>query len=364
MCVKIHVWIYSGTLDSNLTPRDWFLMSLFPYLELLSPKVTNHPQSVCSILVYTKSSFRISNSFSCKEKIYQLKYNICVQFLLSLVYTVSKGVGAPWGAVMCEWGLRLPCHCGGKSLRRIKTETCFSHNQIIYLYSQFTSLDKSENGTLSWEDFQWIPGLVIKPLGDWLISGFFPDGKDQAGFHGFIKSLVHFWPTEDSAKCKDKNGPEPLNSRSNKLYFAFRLYDLDKNDKIFHNELFQVLCMMAGVNVSDEQLGGITDRTIQEADLERDGAISFEEFVEALEKVNWQAESEHPISWLKGQDQTVPCSLVSKNWTWESSCLPALPLPYYLSKILRQPPFGVHGAFQNSTPSSFLFSIHSPVPPL
>lgn len=71
---------------------------------------------------------------------------------------------------------------------------------------------------------------------------------------------------------------------------------MEKNDKIFYNELFQVLCMMAGVNVSDEQLGGITDRTIQEADLERDGAISFEEFVEALEKVNRQAESEHPIS--------------------------------------------------------------------
>ena len=164
------------------------------YLELLSPKVTNsnHPQSICSILVYTKGSFRISNSFSCKEKIYQLKYNICVQFLLSLVYTVSKGVGAPRGAVMYEWGLRLPRHCGGKSLRRIKTETCFSHNQINYLYSQFSSLDKSENGTLSWEDFQWILGLVINPLRDWLISGFFPEGKDQAGFHGFIKSLAHF----------------------------------------------------------------------------------------------------------------------------------------------------------------------------
>ncbi|KAJ1057805.1 hypothetical protein K5549_013145 [Capra hircus] len=93
---------------------------------------------------------------------------------------------------MCEWGLGLPRHCGGKSLMRIKTETCFSHNQIIYLCSQSTSLDKSENGTLSWEDFQWIPGLVIKPLGDWLISGFFPEGKDQAGLHGFIKSLAHF----------------------------------------------------------------------------------------------------------------------------------------------------------------------------
>ncbi|OWJ99578.1 hypothetical protein Celaphus_00010111, partial [Cervus elaphus hippelaphus] len=126
-----------------------------------------------------------------------------------------------------------PCDVAArKSLRRIRMETCFSHNQIIYLYSQFTSLDKGENGTLSWEDFQWIPRLVIKPLGDWLIN---------------------------SAKCKDKNGLEPLNSQSNKLYFAFRLYDLDKNDKIFHNELFQVLHMMAGVNVSDEQLGGITD---------------------------------------------------------------------------------------------------------
>lgn len=165
-----------------------------------------------------------------------------------------------------------------------------------------------------------------------------------------------------------KNGPESLNSWSNKLYFAFRLYDLDKNDKIFHNELFQVLCMMAGVNVSDEQLGGITDRTIQDADLERDGTISFEEFVEALEKVNQQAESEHPISWLKGQDQTIPCSLVSKNWTRESSCLPALPLPYYLSKILQLLcGTGCLWCTQCITEwhtSSFLFSIHSPLPHL
>uniref|UniRef100_A0A8C6DWN2 EF-hand domain-containing protein n=1 Tax=Moschus moschiferus TaxID=68415 RepID=A0A8C6DWN2_MOSMO len=144
-------------------------------------------------------------------------------------------------------------------MTEIKMETCFSHNQIIYLYSQFTSLDKGENGTLSWEDFQWIPELVIKSLGDWLISAFFQEGKDQAGFRESAKST----------NCT--------------LLFD---YGLDKNDKIFHNELFQVLRMMAGVNVTDEQLGGITDRTIQEADLERDGAISFEEFVEALEKAD------------------------------------------------------------------------------
>lgn len=46
----------------------------------------------------------------------------------------------------------------------------------------------------------------------------------------------------------------------------------------------------------DEQLGGITDRTIQDAGSREGWCHIFEEFVEALEKVNQQAESEHPIS--------------------------------------------------------------------
>lgn len=37
--------------------------------------------------------------------------------------------------------------------------------------------------------------------------------------------------------------------------------------------------MMVGVNISDEQLGSIADRTIQEADQDGDSAISFAEFV-------------------------------------------------------------------------------------
>lgn len=37
--------------------------------------------------------------------------------------------------------------------------------------------------------------------------------------------------------------------------------------------------MMVGVNISDEQLGSIADRTIQEADQDGDNAISFAEFV-------------------------------------------------------------------------------------
>lgn len=39
--------------------------------------------------------------------------------------------------------------------------------------------------------------------------------------------------------------------------------------------------MMVGVNISDDQLGSIADRTIQEADTNGDNSISFNEFIKA-----------------------------------------------------------------------------------
>ncbi|XP_060684725.1 calcineurin B homologous protein 1 [Hemiscyllium ocellatum] len=173
-----------------------------------------------------------------------------------------------------------------EEIEEIKKETGFSHSQITRLYSRFTSLDKGENGTLCREDFQRIPELAINPLGDRIINAFFPESEDQVNFRGFMRTLAHFRPIEESDKNKDPRVPEPLNSRNNKLLFAFRLYDLDKDDKISREELLQVLRMMVGVNISDEQLGSIADRTIQEADQDGDLSISFNEFQKVLEKVD------------------------------------------------------------------------------
>uniref|UniRef100_A0A3P8VM72 Calcineurin-like EF-hand protein 1 n=1 Tax=Cynoglossus semilaevis TaxID=244447 RepID=A0A3P8VM72_CYNSE len=128
-----------------------------------------------------------------------------------------------------------------EEIEEIKKETGFSHSQITRLYSRFTSLDKGENGTLSREDFQRIPELAINPLGDRIINAFFPEGEDQVNFRGFMRTLAHFRPIEDNEKNKNAAATEPLNSRTNKLLFAFRLYDLDRDDKISRDELLQVL---------------------------------------------------------------------------------------------------------------------------
>ena len=57
--------------------------------------------------------------------------------------------------------------------------------------------------------------------------------------------------------------------------------------------------MMVGVNISDEQLGSIADRTIQEADQNGDSSISFNEFI----KVTF------PRSLNELIQVTFPCSL-------------------------------------------------------
>ncbi|XP_062040337.1 calcineurin B homologous protein 1-like [Lepus europaeus] len=171
-----------------------------------------------------------------------------------------------------------------EELEEIKKETGFSHSQIARLYKRFTSLDINGIGALSREDFLRIPELAINPLGDRIISAFFSEGEDEVNFRVFIRILAHFRPISDKENSKDAKGPEPLNSRSNKLRFAFQLYDLDKDDKISRSELIQVLRMMVGVNISEEQLGVMADRTIQEADEDGDGAISFTEFVKVFEK--------------------------------------------------------------------------------
>ncbi|KAG9541247.1 hypothetical protein KCU77_g23673, partial [Aureobasidium melanogenum] len=55
---------------------------------------------------------------------------------------------------------------------------------------------------------------------------------------------------------------------------------------ISNGELFIVLKMMVGSNLKDQQLQQIVDKTIMEADLDRDGKISFEEFTKMVENTD------------------------------------------------------------------------------
>merc|ERR1719489_406578 len=66
--------------------------------------------------------------------------------------------------------------------------------------------------------------------------------------------------------------------KMSKLKFAFRIYDIDNDGFISNGELFQVLKMMVGSNLKEQQLQQIVDKTIIYADKDGDGKISFNEF--------------------------------------------------------------------------------------
>lgn len=104
-----------------------------------------------------------------------------------------------------------------------------------------------------------------------MIAIFDEDGGGDVDFEEFVSGLSAF-----SSK----------GNKEQKLQFAFKVYDIDRDGYISNGELFIVLKMMVGSNLKDQQLQQIVDKTIMEADLDGDGKISFEEFQKMVENTD------------------------------------------------------------------------------
>lgn len=104
-----------------------------------------------------------------------------------------------------------------------------------------------------------------------MIAIFDADGGGDVDFEEFVSGLSAFSNKGD---------------KEQKLRFAFKVYDIDRDGYISNGELFIVLKMMVGSNLKDQQLQQIVDKTIMEADLDKDGKISFEEFTKMVENTD------------------------------------------------------------------------------
>lgn len=166
-------------------------------------------------------------------------------------------------------------------LEELKKETGFTYNQIIRLYSRFTRLDKGSKGYLSKEDFLTIPELAINPLVDRITQAFFFTNPKAVNFKTFTKVLAVFRP-ETQRSITDEDYPK---RRENKLKLAFNIYDIDRDNEIKREELMSVLLMMVGSNISEKRLCDIVDKTMEDADIDKDGKIGFEDFKKITEKL-------------------------------------------------------------------------------
>lgn len=75
---------------------------------------------------------------------------------------------------------------------------------------------------------------------------------------------------------------EPANSRKQKLYFMFKIYDVDNDDRISLGDLKQILMTMVGNYISEFKLTEMAIKTLKQADRNADGFIDFDEFCTAF----------------------------------------------------------------------------------
>ncbi|KAI8817384.1 uncharacterized protein EV422DRAFT_541598 [Fimicolochytrium jonesii] len=150
----------------------------------------------------------------------------------------------------------------------LKSISTFSEAQIKTLYSRFRHLDKDNSGTISLEEMTAIPELAMNPLANRVVAVFDLDGRNEVNFKQFVAALSVF-----SKRAK----------REQKLSFAFKVYDVNGDGVIDSSDLYHILKLMVGSNLPDDQVQALVDQTLLDADvLDKDGAISFEEFKRAM----------------------------------------------------------------------------------
>jgi len=71
-----------------------------------------------------------------------------------------------------------------------------------------------------------------------------------------------------------------IGSQEDKMRTAFQIYDSNNDGFISNGDLFNILKMLVGDNLTDIQIQQLVDRSIIMADKDLDGKLSYEEFSE------------------------------------------------------------------------------------
>ena len=156
------------------------------------------------------------------------------------------------------------------NIEGVDNPNIFSEEEIKRLYKHFTKLDTDNSGELEPEEFFDVPAIAQNPLVKRVIQIF---DKNKDGKISFVEFI---------------NGLAALSSTANeeaKLKFAFKIYDMDEDGFISNGDLFKILKIMVGNNLTDRQLQQLVDRTIIEADSDYDGLISYEEFTKMVKNL-------------------------------------------------------------------------------
>lgn len=152
-------------------------------------------------------------------------------------------------------------------IEEMKTASEFSEAELKRLFRKFKKLDTDKSGALSVQEFLAVPELEHNPLVARVVSTFDSDKNGEVDFQEFIAALSIF---------------TQVGSKEKKYRFTFKVYDVDGDGFVSNSDLFQVLKTMVGANLTEVQLQQLVDRTILKGDKDKDGKLSYAEYVEMI----------------------------------------------------------------------------------
>ena len=152
-----------------------------------------------------------------------------------------------------------------------KEEFAFTKAELKVLLKNFNELDMDGSVFLEPNELFDVPELKDNPIVQRIVNVFDENNDGCISFYEFVNGLSSL-----------ASGSKPIE----KYKFAFKIYDYNGDGYISNGDLYHMIKLMVKDSLGDIHIQQLVDRTMQAADLDKDGLLTFEEFVSYVKSTN------------------------------------------------------------------------------